>query len=225
MEERLSISQKIYLLGIHPKKGGIISAAYSTMDYVLLGTLFLELYLNKNIVFENKRIMIKSDKSEEPLHRFLIQKLERSKRNLKISRWMNKLYFSLKFIRGEIQQELVDKRIIKMRRRRFLIFRWNTPVIVDRQAGYHLVSEVENSIFKGTENQEEIMLLSFIQPAGLLKRIFPEKEKRRQAVRHIKNINVENQVSVAVAEAISAAKAVISSVAAASAAATAATSS
>jgi len=225
MEERLSISQKIYFLSIHPKKGGIISAAYTALDYVLLGTLFLELYLNKNVDFENKRIVIKNKKSKVPVHRFLIQKLEKSKRELRISRWMNKLYFSLKFIRGEVQQGLIDKRIITMRRSRFLFFRWNKPIILNRQAVYRLVSDVENFIFKGTENEEEVMLLSFIQPAGLLKRIFPEKEKRKLAIQHIKNMKIDNQVSRAVADAISAAQAVAASMAATTAAASAATSS
>lgn len=224
MNEPISLSQKIYLLGIHPKKGGIISAAYTAMDYALLGTLFLELYLQKNIKFENKRIILENKKSEIALHRFLIQKLENSKRNLKISRWMNRLYFSLKFIRGEVQQGLVDKRIIKIKRSRFLFVRWNTPVIINKQAVYHLTTEIETHIFKGTKNEEEIMLLSFLKPTGLMRRLFPEKEKRKRASLKLKNMMVENQVSRAVADAISASQAVAASVAA-TAAASAATSS
>jgi hypothetical protein len=224
MNEPIPLSQKIYLLGIHPEKGGIISAAYTAMDYVLLGTLFLELFLNKNVIFENKRIILTNRKSEVRLHQFMIQKLENSKRNLKISRWMNRLYFSLKFIRGEVQQGLVDKRIIKLRRRRFMFFRWNTPAIINTQAVYQLTSAIETQIFKGTANEEEIMLLSFLKPAGLMKRLFPEKEKRKNASRRLNNLMVENQVSQAVADAISASRAVAASVAA-TAAASAATSS
>ena len=224
MNEPIPLSQKIYLLGIHPEKGGIISAAYTAMDYVLLGTLFLELFLNKNVIFENKRIILTNRKSEVRLHQFMIQKLENAKRDLKISRWMNRLYFSLKFIRGEVQQGLVDKRIIKLRRRRFLFFRWNTPVIINKQAVYQLASAVETHIFKGTTNEEEIMLLSFLKPAGLMKRLFPEKEKRKNASRRLNKLMVENQVSQAVADAISASRAVAASVAA-TAAASAATSS
>ena len=57
MNESIPLSQKLYLLGIHPQKGGIISAAYTAMDYALLGSLFLEFYQNKNIKFDNKKIV------------------------------------------------------------------------------------------------------------------------------------------------------------------------
>ncbi len=224
MNDSISISQKIYLLGIHPQKGGIISAAYNKMNYVLLGTLFLELYLHKNVIFENKRIILTNRKSQIPLHQFLIKKLESSKHDLKISRWMNKLYFSLKFIRGEVQQELVDKRIIKMKHHKFLFFRWDTPVIINAQLIYRLVNQIENQIFKGTSVEEEILVLSFLRPAGLINRLFPEKNKRKHALTRLKNMMVENQVSQAVAEAITASQAVAASVAA-TAAASAATSS
>ncbi|MCG6186426.1 GOLPH3/VPS74 family protein [Maribellus maritimus] len=224
MNEPIPLSQKIYLLGIHPQKGGVISAANTAMDYVLLGTLFLELYQNKNISFEKKRIVLKNKKTEIPLHNFLIQKLKKSKRDLKISRWMNRLYFSLKYIRGEVQQGLVNKQIIKVKHKRFLFLKWNSPVIVNKQALYHLLSEIENHILKGTVNEEEIMLLSFLEPAGLMKRLFPEKEKRKIASRKLKNIMDENPVSDAVADAISASQAVAASVAVSTAATVAATS-
>jgi hypothetical protein len=64
-----------------------------------------------------------------------------------------------------------------------------------------------------SETEEEIMLLSMLKPAGLIKRIFPEKEKRNRALEKLKNLMVENQVSVAVSEAIAAAQAVAASVA------------
>jgi hypothetical protein len=225
MDDHISLSQKIYLLGINPKNGGILADAYTAMNYTLLGMLFLEMYLNKNIEFVDKRIVIKNSKSDVPIHHFLLEKLKKSKRDLRISNWMNKLYFSQKFIRGDVQQALVYKRIIKMRQKRFLFFRWSIPVIINKQAVYHLLSDVENSIFRGTDNEEEIMLLSFLKPAGLLRRIFPEKEKRKQALLRLKKMRIENQVSVSVADAISAAQAVAASVAVSSAAASAATSS
>jgi hypothetical protein len=105
-----------------------------------------------------------------------------------------------------------------------MFFRWNTPAIINTQAVYQLTSAIETQIFKGTANEEEIMLLSFLKPAGLMKRLFPEKEKRKNASRRLNNLMVENQVSQAVADAISASRAVAASVAA-TAAASAATSS
>ena len=213
MNNSIPLSEKLYLLGIHPEKGGIISASYTAMDYVLLGTLFLELYLNGNIKFEEKRILILNKNTKVELHRFLLKKMGKAAKPLKISRWINKLYFSVKYIRREVQQSLVDKRIIRMQPKRFLIFRWERPVLLQKQVVFNLLAGIETGIFRGTTNEEEIMLLSFIKPAGLLKRVFTDRDKRKQASKKLKQMLVENHVSIAVADAIAAAQAVVASAA------------
>lgn len=213
MNQPIPLSQKLYLLGIHPEKGGLISASYSVMNYILIGSLFLELFLNKNISFEQKKVVFLNDRTSDPLHRFLLEKIKQKPGPVKISSWIHKLQFSLKHIRREVQQGLADKRIIKMEPRQFLFFRWNKSKIINMQLVYHLVSDIENQVFKGTENDEEIVLLSMLKPAGLLKRIFPEREKRNRALERLKKMMLENQVSVAVTEAIAAAQAVAASVA------------
>ena len=219
MNESIPLSQKLYLLGIHPQKGGIISAAYTAMDYALLGSLFLEFCQNKNIKFDNKKIIVLDIKSENKLHRFLLEKICKSKRPLKIARWINKLHSSMKHIRKDVQQGLVAKRIIRMQPKRFLFFTWEKPVLVNKQMVFKLVYEIEMQIFNGSASEEEIILLSFLKPAGLLRRIFPEREKRKLAKQKLNRMMIENQVSIAVADAISAAQAVVASVAATTAAA------
>ncbi|MBT3386244.1 MAG: GPP34 family phosphoprotein [Prolixibacteraceae bacterium] len=225
MNDSIPLSEKLYLLGIHPQKGGIISASYTAMDYVLLGTLFLELYLNGNIKFEEKRIIILNKNSKLGLHRFILEKMGKAQKPLKISRWIDKLYFSLKYIRKGVRQNLVDERIIRMQEKRFLFFRWERPVLLQKQVIFNLLTDVEKAVFSGTTIEEEIMMLSFIKPAGLLKRIFPEKEKRKNASQKLKQMLAKNQVSAAVADAIAAAQAVTASVAVLAAATSAATSS
>ncbi len=213
MNQSIPLSEKIYLLGIHPSKGGIIISARKAMDFVLPGSLFMELWLNKNIEFENKRIVVRNSQSKERLHHFLLDKMKKKDHPVKISMWIRKLHFSSNFIRHEIQQSLVSKRIIKLENRQFLFFRWKKPVLINKQPVFHLVDNIEKQIFYGTPNEEEILLLSFLKPAGLLKRIFPERTKRNQAKIHIKKLTVENPVSVEVARAIRASQAVAASVA------------
>ena len=213
MNQPIPLSQKLYLLGIHPEKGGLISASYSVMNYILIGSLFLELFLNKNIRFEQKKVVLLNDKTSDPLHRFLLEKIKIKPEPVKISSWIQKLQFSQKHIRREVQKGLEDKRLIKMEPRQFLFFSWHKSKIINNQPVYHLLSDIENQVFKGTENDEEIMLLSMLKPAGLLKRIFPEKEKRSRATEKLKKMMVDNQISVAVSEAIAAAQAVAASVA------------
>jgi len=213
VDQPIPLSQKLYLLGIHPEKGGIISAAYTSMDYILLGSLFLELFQSKNIRFEKKRIEVTDSSSENSLHQFLLDKLSTSSKPLKISRWINKFYFSMKYIRGEVQKQLIDKRMIRMENKGFLFFKWKKPVLIKKQEVYSLVNEIERNVFGNPTSEEEIMLLSLLKPAGLLKRIFPDKDKLKRAKKRLDKLTVENQISVAVSDAISAAQAVAASVA------------
>jgi hypothetical protein len=213
MDQPIPLSQKMYLLGIHPEKGGLISATYHVISFVLAGALFLELFQQGNIKFEEKKVVFLNDKTSNSIHQFLLEKIKQKQRPVKLANWISKLRFSQKYIRKEVQQALVDKRLIKMESHQFLFFHWNKSQLLNHQVVYKLVSEVENLVLRGTENEEEIMLLSMLKPAGLLKRIFPEREKRKTATEKLKKMMIDNQVSEAVSQAIAVAQAVAASVA------------
>ena len=213
MNQPIPLSQKLYLLGIHPEKGGLISASYQTMNFILIGAVLLELFLNKNIIFEEKRVVFQNDKTNNPLHKLILDKISQKPKPLKVSVWINKLQYSQRLIKKAVQQGLVEKRLINMQPRQFLFFKWRKSELLNRQVVYHLLSDIENQIFKGTENIEDIMLLSMLKPARLIKRIFPEKEKRMRATEKLKQMMLSNQVSEAVTQAIAAAQSVAASVA------------
>jgi hypothetical protein len=212
MDQSIPLSQKLYLLGIHPEKGGLVTGAYSAMNYVLPGALLLELFLNRNIRFEEKLVIFLNDKTSDPVYRFILGKINQKPVPVKISTLLSKLTFSQKLIRQHVQQGLVEKRIIMMEPHRFLFFKWKKSKILNRSLVFQMVSEIEGHIFRGTENEEVILLLSMLKPAGLLNRLFRDREKRKRAADRLKKLK-ENQVSVAVTEAINAAQAVAASVA------------
>ena len=212
MMDTISLSQKIYLLSIHPKKGGIVGSAQSALNYILIGAVLLELSMDKKIEFVNKKIVVKNSKSSNPLHQFLLKKLAKSKRELKISIWISKLTFSAKHIKREVRNELLKKRVIRVVQKRFIFFSWQQPEILNFQLLYKLLAKIDSEVFKGTKNPEDLVLLSLIIPAGLLKRIFPEKEKRKRAKQKLNVLLNKNQLSLAVKNAIAASNAVLISI-------------
>jgi hypothetical protein len=223
MDQSIPLAQKIYFLGIHPEKGGIRSTSQTAMNYVLIGTLLMELYLEKKIKFDEKRIVVLSTKTDNQLHRFLLEKLNTAKSPRKIGRWINKLNYSQKYIRSEVQKSLVAKRLIRLEPKRFLFFRWQKPVVIHKQVMYRLIDDINKQIFNGTSVEEELIFLSFLKPGGFLNRIYRDRKKRKQARARLKQMMVENRVSGAVAEAILAAQAVAASVAVSAAATSAST--
>ncbi|WP_340113817.1 GOLPH3/VPS74 family protein [Maribellus mangrovi] len=223
MEQSIPLAQKIYFLGIHPEKGGIRSTSQTGINYVLNGTLLMELYLDKKIKFDEKRIVVLSSKSDNQLHRFILEKLSESNTPRKIGRWINKLNYSQKYIRSEVQNELVKKRLIRLEPKRFLFFSWKKPFITNKQLMYSLIDDIDKQIFNGTSVEEELIFLSFLKPGGFLNRLYRDGKKRKLARARLKEMMVENRVSGAVADAITAARAVAASVAVTAATSSAAT--
>jgi hypothetical protein len=213
MENSIPLSQKLYLLGIHPEKGGIVSSSYSVMNYVLSGAILLELFKNGNIKFEEKRVVLLNTKTDNETHRFLLEKMSKAKSPKKIATWINKFSFSHKKIYQGVQKGLEDKRIIRMKSKQFLFIKWKSPVIVNKSVLYHLVDHVKEIIYKGTSEEEELVFLSFIRPGKLHYRLYKDRHKRREADKKLKNILIDNPVSKSVEQAIQAAQAVAASVA------------
>lgn len=218
MEKSTSLSEKLYLLSVNLEKGGILFSAGTAFNYASVGALILELVLEKKIVVEDKRVKILNVNSKNALHRFMLEKIKKAKKSCKLSRWIHKFNFSFKHIRREIESGLVQKRLIRLEEKRFLFFRWKKPYLLNKQVVFKLQSGIENQIFNGAESEENILLLSLIKPAGLLKKVVPDKTKRKIAGKKLKQMMEENQVSEAVSAAVAAAHAVAVSVAASSAA-------
>jgi hypothetical protein len=101
---------------------------------------------------------------------------------------------------------------LRMEEKRFLFFRWKKPVLIKRQVVYKLQDEIMKSVSRGTLNEEQIMLLSLLQPAGLMRSIFPERNKRIAAKNELKKLTADSQVSNSVSSAIAAANAVAAAV-------------
>jgi hypothetical protein len=213
MENTIPLSQKLYLLGIHPEKGGIVSSSYSAMNFLLSGAMLLELFKNGNIKFENKRVVLIHTKTNNATHKFLLDKISAAKSPRRISSWINRFNMSNKKIREGVQKGLSEKRIIRMQAKQFLFFKWKTPVILNKSVLYHLVDQVKEQIYKGTSVEEELIVLSFIRPGKLHYRLYPDRLKRREADKKLKNLLVDNPVSKSVEDAIRAAQAVAASVA------------
>nr|WP_319509896.1 GPP34 family phosphoprotein [uncultured Draconibacterium sp.] len=224
MDQSIPLAQKIYFLGIHPEKGGIRSGSASAMHFVVIGTLLMDLYLQKKIKFEGKKVIVLSTRSDNELHRFVLGKMSQAKSPKKISTWISKLNYSQKFIRSEVQKGLVAKRLIRLEDKRFLFFKWKKPVVLNKQVMYRMIVEIDNQIFKGTTAEDELIFLSFLESAAILRIIYQDRKKRKQARERLKQMMVKNRVSGAVADAIAASQAIAASVAVSAAASSAATS-
>lgn len=207
METTLNLAEKIYLFSIHPEKGGIISEAYQQRDYVLAGAVIFSLLEDDKIALEEKKIRIKNNTGLNPLQEVAIQKMSRFSHPVSVSRWVNRLSWSGRNFRSIIKNSLKEKRLIGIDHKKFLFFKWDKVFLIGRIKVTEMIAEVENQIDNLKKEPEEIHFQSLLNSSGLLKRMFPDREKRKNIKAKLKQTETSNVVAKAVADAIRTSKA------------------
>lgn len=204
----MSLSEKLYLLAIRPHGGGIIFSASNAIRYVLAGALLFELAGGQYVRLEGKTVHVLNSGSREPLYQFILGKLSGRQKQMKIQSAISRISWLYGPVRRMINESLVRKRIIRLEKKRFLFFKWQKPVLIKRQTIKRLQMDTVKLVSVGTTDEQEVMLLSLLPPAGLLKVIFPDREKRKSAQLLIKKLAVQGGLSENVSAAIAAANAV-----------------
>lgn len=207
METLLNLAEKLYLFSIHPEKGGIISDAYQQRDYVLAGAVIFSLLETEKIALEEKKVRIKSTTGLDPLQQVAIQRMSRFSNPVSVSRWVNRLSWSGKKFRSIIKVSLKEKRLIGIEHKQFLFFKWDKVFLTNRIKVIEMIAEVENQINNTKKEPEELHLQSLLNSSGLLKRMFPDREKRKNIKAKLKQSETGNVVAKAVADAIRTSKA------------------
>ncbi len=207
METIFNLAEKLYLFSIHPEKGGIISDAYQQRDYVLAGAVIFSLLETEKITLEEKKVRIKSSMGLNPLQQLAIQRMSRFSNPVSVSRWVNRLSWSGRNFRSIIKNSLKEKRLLRLEPRQFLFFRWGKVFLTDRMKVLSMISEIENQINASIKKPDDLHLQSLLNSSGLLKRMFPDKEKRKNIKAKLKQTETDNVVAKAVADAIRVSKA------------------
>jgi hypothetical protein len=202
METSLSIAEKIYLFSVHPEKGGIVAAAYNTLVPVLTGAVLFDLIASKKLTLEEKRIILNGNSAFDPLQAFVLEKIATASKPRTAQFWIHKFSWSSKKIKAFIKESLKQKRLLRIEQRQFLFFRWDKVFLTDRVKVTGFISEIETQIKGGGKAPVDDGLLSLLIPSELLKRMFPDREKRKNIKARLKQMQLENVVSKAVADVI-----------------------
>ncbi|NQU87533.1 MAG: GPP34 family phosphoprotein [Mariniphaga sp.] len=211
MENNLSLPEKLFLLCIKPNKGGLVGGGAFPVQYSIIASIIKELELQGNIRIDNNYIEIKSFKNDDPLYEFVLSKFKKFDKPLKIPRWFNRLYYSLKHIKGELKSRLIDKRLIRIESRKFLFFKYKNTCLLEKSLVREMVDKVSNSIYRGKVENDWKFIVSVVEPAGLLSRIFPERQSRKNARRRLKQMKLDCDITVALKKAIAGTRAALAS--------------
>lgn len=202
METSLSNAEKLYLFSIHPEKGGIVAAAYNTLVPVLAGAVLFDLLAAKKIAIDGKKIILMDKNVDDRLQEFVLAKIASARRTRTAQSWVHRFSWSSKRLKSFVKESLKQKRLIRIEQRQFLFFTWDKVFLTDRIKVTGFIAEIESQINEAAKIPANAELLSLLVPSELLKRMFPDRTKRKNIKAKLKQLHLENVVSKAVADVI-----------------------
>lgn len=203
MDRSLKLSEKLFCLAINPNKGGLLMSASSVLSMTLAGSVVVELMKQDLIAIENKVVRLKNPTIQsDEIHEFFLRHIREHRKDRKLRSWIS--YFNM---RGRKVQKLfirnlVRKNVLRTEERRILFIPYEKVFLMDRDLVETIRRDVENVMLSQSGSSEEMVVLAMMtEKTNLLSRIFPDRARRREASRNLKNMP-ETEVSKAVKDAI-----------------------
>ncbi len=203
MDKSLKLSEKLFCLAVNPKNGGLFMNASSALSMTLTGSVFVELMKKELISVENGMAHLQNPAIQsDEIHEFFLTRIRNRGKDRKLRNWIS--YFN---VRGRKIQKLfirslVRKNVLRTEERRILFIPYEKVFLMDRDLVENIRRDVEMALFNLAGSSEEMVVLAMmVDKTNLLTRIFPDRARRKDASRKMKNMP-ETEVSKAVKDAI-----------------------
>ena len=203
MDKTLKLSEKLFCLAVNPKNGGILLNASAALSMTLTGSVFVEL-MDKGLVSIDKGVvhlvnpMVQNDEIQE----FFLNRIKLREKDRKMRNWISYFNARGRKIRKLFIRSLVLKNVLRIEEKRFLFIPYEKVYLMDRELVENIRIDVENaSLGKGNSSNDFLILAVMAAKTNLLSRIFPDRARRKEAARYLKNLP-ETDISKAVQEAI-----------------------
>ena len=203
MDRSLKLSEKLFCLAVNPKNGGILMSASSTLSMALTGSVFVELMKSELVSIEKGVVHLQNPIFQnDEIYEFFLNPIRLRQKDRKLRNWIS--YFNVRGrkIRKLFIRSLVQKNVLRTEEKRFLFIPYEKVYLMDRELVENLRKNVETaSLGIGVSSDDQLILAVLAAKTNLLPRIFPDRTRRREAARYLKNLP-ETDISKAVQEAI-----------------------
>ncbi len=203
MDRSLKLSEKLFCLAVNPKNGGILLSASSTLSMALTGSVFVELMKSELVSIEKGVVHLQNPMIQnDEIFEFFLNPIRLRQKDRKLRNWIS--YFNVRGrkIRKLFIRNLVQKNVLRTEEKRFLFIPYEKVFLMDRELVENLRKNVESaSIGIGVSSDDQLILAVLASKTNLLSRIFPDRARRKEAERYLKNLP-ETDISKAVQEAI-----------------------
>lgn len=215
----LTLSEKLLLLSIRPEKGGYYFSSSGARDYSLLGALLIEMEQAGYLKFDGTRVIGQPGRTHSLAYDYLLERILATGKSRKIQYWLSTPGISKSKIRKSVLQSLVTKKEVRMEEKHFLFFSWKVPCLQAGNSARRLSGDLRRIVRKVPDETGEILLLTLLEPAQLIRRVFPDRKQHKMVREKIKALQTGNLVPEALRHVLRSAAAVTVAVSAGVAAA------
>lgn len=199
-----TIAEALILLGTDDDKGTAVSAASSSLNYGLVGSILSELALMGRIELKEDKIVISDDTlTDVSYFNTVLDEIKEDHKERTVEHWISHFVGKTKAINDPVYLSLVDKGILKEEDKTyFFFFNTNVYTTVDARPEQALRKHVNDVVFNNAEADAEIaMLVSLIKTCDLTAEVFG-KERKKSAEKKLVEIIERNEYGNAVSNTV-----------------------
>jgi hypothetical protein len=203
MDKSLSLSEKLFCLAVNPKNGGILFCTSSALSITLAASVFIEL-INKNLISIKDGVIHLENPTPQldAIHDFFMNRIRLRRKDRKLRNWLTYFNVRNRKVQKLFIRQLVRKNVLKTEERRILFIPYEKVFLLDRDLVENIRLDIELAALGNVVSNDDFLILAvLVNKTNLLSRVFPDRIRRKEAKRFLKNIP-ESPISKAVEEAL-----------------------
>ena len=156
---------------------------------MLAAAVLAELWESDSLKLEARKIFSEARSfQKDRIHQLFLDTIRHKTGKKRLGSWVQYWAFRGRTIRKMIQSDLIRKGLIRVEQRHFLLFPYKLVFPVNGHAFIEIRKKLVDSALKNEGTAGDYFPLLLLRQAGLLRRLFPEKEQRREANRQLKQM-------------------------------------
>jgi hypothetical protein len=174
-----SVSTGFIIMAIHPENGRIIIDNMH-FRYALTGAVIMDFLANGEITLNDKKVIPSFRKNGVNYHDIFAEKIENSRNNKSISRWVQVLVRKSRLVFRENIDLLVNRGIIRHEKRYFLnIIPYNRYYFSNPEIRNQMINELREILLHDKQaDKKQIMLIGLIKAAQAFRILAKERNEK-----------------------------------------------
>ncbi|HLK50868.1 MAG TPA: GPP34 family phosphoprotein [Bryobacteraceae bacterium] len=202
----LTILEELVLLAVNPNTGELVSTHEFGMGYALVGAVFFDLALSRQIDTDTEEIRILATApSGHPVWDAVLAEMRNQPGLRTVRDWIEAMFRGNHDLEGAALASLIAGGILRRQKsKRLWLIEVERFPLVDRPAQTRLRERLAGAILGDQiPDPRDIMLVSLAEPCGLLRCLLSEAEleSRKQRIAMLSNLEtISRKVSLAIAD-------------------------